>query len=387
MLLLSLKLVCKMSTNKSVIYCLVLICFTCIACKASKDKEESAITVDLDIKLDSMPKVAEVRCIPLETNEESMFSNITKLIYRNNLFYIFDREGKSVLVFDSVGTFIRKIHAVGSGPDEYIEPSDMDVDSEGNIYIADNPRHHILKFTNSGNKPIDIIPIEKYFWEFAVTDSNYIYLSDVVSDRKMNIKLAKYDCQNQKMEILENSELDIQGKLPRFSKHYFYRSDNKLFYYKRFMPYIFNLSKRDTSEKDLKLISEYYPTKEKINEWETGGIPAMMSDYNCIHDISACYETDNSIFIVSQTMPSLYTVIDKHSNRVYNFNSFKDKRLQNCIHVLSSNYRSFVSVCPPTSETIGYIETKNLSDSITLKRLAGLSEEFNPVLVLFRFGI
>lgn len=356
MLLLSLKLVCKMSTNKSVIYCLVLICFTCIACKASKDKEESAIIVDLDIKLDSMPKVTEVRCIPLETNEESMFSNITKLIYRNNLFHIFDREGKAVLVFDSIGTFIRKIHAVGGGPDEYVEPSDMDVDSEGNIYIADNPRHHILKFSNSGNKPIDIIPIEKYFWEFAVTDSNYIYLSDVVTDRKMNIKLAKYDCQNQKMEILENSELDKQGKLPRFSKHYFYRSDNKLFYYKRFTPYLFNLSKRDTTEKDLKLISEYYPTKEKISEWETGGIQAMMSDYNYIHDISACYETDNSIFIVSQTMPSLYTVIDKHSKRVYNFNSFKDKVLQNCIHVLSSNYRSFVSVCQPTSEMIGYIK-------------------------------
>lgn len=368
-------------------YNFLFVCLTMVSCSIPKENEEPAFIVDLDIKLDSMPKVKEVRCVPLETNEESMFSNITKLIYRNKLFHIFDREGKAVLVFDSIGTFIRKIHVVGGGPDEYIEPSDMDVDNEGNIYIADNPRQHILKFSNSGNKPVDIISVNKYFWEFAVSDSNIIYLSDVVEDRKMNIKLARYNRQNQKMEILKSSDLDTQGELPRYSKHYFYRSDNKLFYYKRFSPYIYNLSKRDTTEKDLKLISEHYPTKEKISEWETGGIRAMMSDYNYIHDISACYETDNSIFIVSQTMPSLYTVIDKHSKRVYNFNSFKDPRLQNCIHVLSSNYRSFVSVCPPTSETIRHIESINLSDSISTNRLAGLSEDSNPVLVLFNFDM
>lgn len=225
----------------------------------------------MDLQLDCSPKVAEIKCVPLETNDESIFNDISKLIYRNNRFYIFDREGKSVFIFDNNGTFIRKIHAVGGGPEEYIEPSDMDVDEKGNIYISDNPKQRILVFSDLPNEPVRIIPVGDFFLEFAVVDSNFIYLSDVVSDKKMDIKLAKYDCGNKKLEILEKSNIDDKGGLTRFAKNYFYRSNDKLFYYKRFTPSIYNLSRHEMVEK-FKLESEWYPTEDKILQWKTEGM-------------------------------------------------------------------------------------------------------------------
>lgn len=366
-----------------------ILCLGFFSCNISKqDKEDNyKQVVNLDLQLDCSPKVAEIKCVPLETNDESIFNDVSKLIYRNNRFYIFDREGKSVFIFDNNGTFIRKIHAVGGGPEEYIEPSDMDVDEKGNIYISDNPKQRILVFSDLPNEPVRIIPVGDFFLEFAVVDSNFIYLSDVVSDKKMDIKLAKYDCGNKKLEILEKSNIDDKGGLTRFAKNYFYRSNDKLFYYKRFTPSIYNLSGHEMVEK-FKLESEWYPTEDKILQWKTEGMQAMIGDYKYIRDISACYEADNSFFIVSQTTPSLYTIISKNSNKIYNFNSFEDKRLRNCIHVLSSDYHSYVSICPPTSKTMQHIiAADNLTDSICLKRIENLVEDSNPILVLFRFDL
>lgn len=65
---------------------------------------------------------------------------------------------------------------------------------------------------------------------------------------------------------------------------------------------------------------------------------------------------------------------------------FNDKRLDSCIHVLSSDGKFYVSSFLPTSKTISYIlSNDNLTDSAHLKCIENLTEDSNPVLVLFRF--
>ena len=357
------------------------------SCNTSvKENEENYVrTINLDTHLNFDMKVAEVKYIPLETKEESMFHEMSKVIYRNNLFYIFDRKGKAIFVFDNNGMFIRKIHNVGGGPEEYIEPSDVDVDKLGNIYVSDNATKRIIVYPESQNETVNVIDIDRYFWEFAVADSNFIYLSDVVSKGKMNIKLAKYNRHNKHFDILEESDLDETGNLAHFAKHYFYRSNDEIYYYMRFSPCIYRIGGAEVT-KDFKIQSKWLPTKDKIMQWKAGGMQSIITDEKYMRDISACYETDNTFFIVSQTTPSLYTIINKKTQKVYNMHLFNDKRLDSCIHVLSSDGKFYVSSFLPTSKTISYIlSNDNLTDSAHLKCIENLTEDSNPVLVLFRF--
>lgn len=365
---------------------LTLILMLCSCDTSVKEKKgEDIQVINLDMRLDSALKVVEVKYVPLETKEESLFHEMSKVISRNNHFYIFDRKGKSIFVFDGNGLFIKKIHSVGSGPEEYIEPSDIDVDDLGNIYVSDNATQRILIFPESQNGVVSTINVERYFGEFAVADSNFIYLSDVVANGKMNIKLARFNRYNKQLDILEESNLDNTGKLTRFAKHYFYRSNRNIYYYKRFSPYIQHISGAEVT-KDIEIQSKWFPTKDKIAQWNAEGMLSMMADMKYIRDISACYETDNTFFIVSQTTPSLYTIIDKKTRNICNTYSFNDKRLDNCIHVLSSDGKYYVSSCLPTSKNITSILSGHTpTDSVSLKRIESLSEDSNPILVLFRF--
>ncbi|MDE6451547.1 MAG: 6-bladed beta-propeller [Odoribacter sp.] len=80
-----------------------------------------------------------VRVIPLETNEESLIGEITRLQYVKDHFYILDRKTKALLVFDHQGKFLWKIQSVGRGPQEYTRLIDLDIDPEKetiNLYVG-----------------------------------------------------------------------------------------------------------------------------------------------------------------------------------------------------------------------------------------------------------
>lgn len=64
-----------------------------------------------------------VSIISLETKEERLIGEVTKLSHQNNLIYIADNLSKSIFVFDMSGKLQNKIHAVGNGPGEYVNIS------------------------------------------------------------------------------------------------------------------------------------------------------------------------------------------------------------------------------------------------------------------------
>jgi len=76
----------------------------------------------------------------------------------NNAIYITDRKKSQVVVLDKttgelLQTFGRKAEFAGEGdfaPDEFGIISDLDVDSQGNIYVTDLLRSQVIKFDPSG---------------------------------------------------------------------------------------------------------------------------------------------------------------------------------------------------------------------------------------------
>ena len=50
-----------------------------------------------------------------------------------------------IFLFDDNGSYITKIHNIGSGPGEYADISDFDIDADLNIYISIYCRTKIIK--------------------------------------------------------------------------------------------------------------------------------------------------------------------------------------------------------------------------------------------------
>lgn len=109
-------------------YMLLLFSIFLISCNGNLKKQpEDKLTLlkiewdEVVDKLDYSFMVEDsVLIIPLETKDECLIGEVTKLIYQNDLIYIADNMSKSVFVFDLSGKLVSKIHAVGNGPGEYV---------------------------------------------------------------------------------------------------------------------------------------------------------------------------------------------------------------------------------------------------------------------------
>lgn len=177
--------------------------------------------------------IKDIEYVPLETADQSLLGNIKKVLFKNNKFYILDTsENNGVYIFDRKGRFLSAINKQGEAPDEYIELMDMDVDNEGNVYIADNARMNLLKYNPSNSELQEIIHTGLHFFEFACLDSNSFLLRDVFDPKEAKAKLAYYDATSKKLEPILKSQTSAINEMSimKCSKHYLYRSGNQIYY-------------------------------------------------------------------------------------------------------------------------------------------------------------
>ena len=65
--------------------------------------------------------------------------------------YSVDRDGNRIQAFDKNGTFLFEWGKLGNGSGEMHVPYGIDVDVEGNVWLADRANHRIQKFDSKGN--------------------------------------------------------------------------------------------------------------------------------------------------------------------------------------------------------------------------------------------
>ena len=132
----------------------VLLCM--VACQSQKSEVgDSSIHIDWDNTSLGDFDIENVEYIPLETTDNSLLGSVSKILFRNNRIYVLDKMSGGVYVFDKTGKFLSSIIKPGEGPDEYVELMDMDVDKEGNVYIADNDMVEELELTDAYSSLID----------------------------------------------------------------------------------------------------------------------------------------------------------------------------------------------------------------------------------------
>lgn len=118
--------------------------------------------------------------VQLETNDNSLISTITKVIFSNDRYYIYDARQQMLFCFDSSGKFLFKIDRKGQGPDEYLHLGDFNVDSFNNQLLLLEPFGHLLVFDLDGHFAEKIrLPkeIKAYNLVYPLDKDNLVFIS------------------------------------------------------------------------------------------------------------------------------------------------------------------------------------------------------------------
>jgi len=69
--------------------------------------------------------------------------------FYNNILFL-DAKGRQLLLFDQEGKFIKRIGSKGQGPGEFVAPSGLGIDLEGNILVSDSQSRRINAYDKDG---------------------------------------------------------------------------------------------------------------------------------------------------------------------------------------------------------------------------------------------
>ena len=115
-----------------VLFILFLFSFVFLLDGCNTENTEKSYTIHADFdkenKVSFSDIFAKIELIPLETNEQSLIKNITKVVVHDNNYYLLDYQRSEILTYDSAGNFLFKISDRGEGPQEYINISDFSID-------------------------------------------------------------------------------------------------------------------------------------------------------------------------------------------------------------------------------------------------------------------
>jgi hypothetical protein len=125
-----------MKTGRVVLFLLTVMAFVGYACReaggAGGGRIISIDQFDKDVSFKFSSVVDSISYVVLETNDESLLGNVTKMVHRNHAFFIGNAyESNAVLVFSEAGKFLRKLYSVGQGPGEYLTIDDFCVSNDG----------------------------------------------------------------------------------------------------------------------------------------------------------------------------------------------------------------------------------------------------------------
>src|SRR5690606_7164812 len=103
-------------------------------------------------EIDVGKMVEEVRYVELETTEESLIGNVSKVIAYKDKIYIKDRfVASKIYIFDATGRFITTVSRIGKGPGEYMNLYDIAVDTyRKELLVSDASSQKIIVFDLEG---------------------------------------------------------------------------------------------------------------------------------------------------------------------------------------------------------------------------------------------
>ena len=196
-------------------YFVIIIIF---GCEYTERNSINVNTVDLTNSFNNEKKIGlneiaeNVEYIKLETNPNCLISRIEKIKIIDNYILIKDRNFKTLLIFDTNGSFIHKIDKVGKGPNEYFNIFDFSYDPENKcVYIFDNFQWKVIIY-NLNNEVITNFRLKFQPWNI-----------EFLNDGKVAFYMPRpkfHNTDNSRVIIMNNKGKKIKKLLIHNSNEY-----------------------------------------------------------------------------------------------------------------------------------------------------------------------
>lgn len=175
--------------------------------------ERKVPLVSFDIDQGKTGDVSEVfedrKIVFLETLEESLLTEVTKIICAEDRIYILDEPANSIVVFDTTGKFISAIRPSGRGPQEYMGISDFTINREKGQLIVHAHRPGKLLFFNLDCRFQNEIPYKSLVSAMSWKDGQLI----LVNSLQENSPYFTFLSFNDKGEISEKRVSSFKEKI------------------------------------------------------------------------------------------------------------------------------------------------------------------------------
>lgn len=119
------------------------------------------------------------RIVPLKLNDSLLVSNIDKVIYYQDKFYILDEKFSSLYCFNRNGVFEQKYGAIGLGPKEFKGISDFEIDKKNKrIVLFSNEDQSLIYYRIEDASFLKKVRIGVFGSYLAIQENNFLIYSD-----------------------------------------------------------------------------------------------------------------------------------------------------------------------------------------------------------------
>lgn len=233
-------------------------------------------------EIDVGKMVEEVRYVELETTEESLIGNVSKVIAYKDKIYIKDRfVASKIYIFDATGRFITTVSRIGKGPGEYMNLDDIAVDTyRKELLVSDASSQKIIVFDLEGEFLREFkIP----YWVsgvFALQNHYLLYLHNT-NNEKYNLLVVD----KQKTKIVNKLFPLVMGRDGVINTIPFFEFSNETLFTFSMVNEIYNITDIEAGSIKTKYIFSFdeTPTLKAIENKSSEEI------YNFMIDQSYCY--------------------------------------------------------------------------------------------------
>ena len=124
----------------------IILSFSLLSCQHKGDSTKNSTIETIPVfsnytaELPFSAFVDTIELIPLETTEDNLIGEITRVIFNDGKYYIRSTNGMQnpkLFVFNENGKYIQKISKQGVGPGEYLDFEDFTIANDDHIVLAD----------------------------------------------------------------------------------------------------------------------------------------------------------------------------------------------------------------------------------------------------------